>query len=254
MIHFVSDNATDISYHISGAAQKRATNWLATLRSSSFKTSLLEFLVSAWSNSDYASLFEGKILSTNSGNICYKFMSILDKVVRTKERSLLCTPEKADSLIFFHVSFLENQSNVVIRTINADCLIIRLGCCEKLDSSLKIWLEFRVQSRNNLRFISVDSIYSNLGKNFCKALPGYHAFTGSDFTASFSRKGNIQPLKKLEKDARAQIPFGHLGQLGDDQSNNFAEIEKFTCKMYGKKNLKKIDDVRTEIVMKSTSQ
>ena len=207
VIHFVSDNAADISYHISGAVQKRATNWLATLCSSSFKTSLLEFLVSAWSNSDYASLFEGKILSTNSGNICYKFMSLLDKVVRTKERSLLYAPEKADSLIFFHVSFLENQSNVVIRTVNTDCLIIRFGCCEKLDSSLKIWLEFRLQSRNNLRFISVDSKYSNLGKNFCKALPAYHAFTGSDFMASFSQKEKIQPLKKLEKDVQTQNQF-----------------------------------------------
>ena len=30
-------------------------------------------------------------------------MSILDEVVRTEERSLLCTHEKADSPIFFHV-------------------------------------------------------------------------------------------------------------------------------------------------------
>ena len=29
-------------------------------------------------------------------------MSILDKVVRTEEKSLLCTHEEADSRIFFH--------------------------------------------------------------------------------------------------------------------------------------------------------
>ena len=128
MIHFVSDkwitplikdcerqirNATDISYHIVGAAQKRPTN-------SSFKTSLVEFLVSTWSNSDNVSLFEGKIIFSNCGNICYKFMPILDKVVRTEERSLLCTHEKADSRIFFHILSLENQSNVVIRTADTD--------------------------------------------------------------------------------------------------------------------------------------
>ena len=79
--------------------------------------------------------------------------------------------------------------------------------------------------------------FSNLGKNFCKAFPAYHAFTGSDFTASFSQKGKIRPLKKLEKDVQAQITFGHLRQLDDDHSNDFTEIEKFTCKMYGKKNL-----------------
>ena len=37
-------------------------------------------------------------------------MSILEEVVRTEERSLLCTHEKADSRIFFHVSSLEIPS------------------------------------------------------------------------------------------------------------------------------------------------
>ena len=88
-----------------------------------------------------------------------------------------------------------------------------------------------VQSRNNLQFISVDSINSNLGKNFCKALPTYHTFMGSNFTASSSWKGKIQPLKKLEKDVQAQITFGHLRELDDDQRNDFTKIEKFTCKI-----------------------
>ena len=123
-------NATDISYHIVGAAQKQPKNWLTALHSFSFKTSLVEFLVPAWSNSH------------NS--------SILDKVVRTEERSLFCTHEEADSHIFFHISSLENQSNVVIRTADTDCLIIGLGCHEKLDPSLKIWLGCRVEITYNL--------------------------------------------------------------------------------------------------------
>ena len=49
-------------------------------------------------------------------------MSILDKVVRTEERSLLCTHEEADSHIFIHVLSLEIQSNIVIRTADTDCL------------------------------------------------------------------------------------------------------------------------------------
>ena len=106
VIHFVSDkwitlsikdcerqsrNAADISYQITSAGQKRLINWLTALRSSSFKTSLVEFFVSAWSNSDYSLLFEGKILFANCGSICYKFLSILDKAARTKEMSLSYT-------------------------------------------------------------------------------------------------------------------------------------------------------------------
>ena len=137
-------NATDTIYHIVSAAQKRPTNWIAALRSSSFKSSLVEFLVPAWSNSDYASLFEGKNLFDNCGNICYQFMSILDKVVITEENYLLLLMKRQIAVFFFHVSSLENQSNVIIRTADTDYLITGPSYRKKLDPSLKIWFEVGV--------------------------------------------------------------------------------------------------------------
>ena len=86
----------------------------------------------------------------------------------------------------------------------------------------------------------------------CKALPAYHAFTGSDFTPFFSRKRKIQ-LLKLEKDERAQIVFGHLGELDAHQSNDFTEVGNFTSEMNSKKKLKKINDVK-RFFWKNTSQ
>ena len=80
-----------------------------------------------------------------------------------------------------------------MRTADTDCFIIGLACRKKLDPCLKIWLEVEVQGRNNLRFISVDFLYSNVGKKLCKGLLAYHPFTGSDFTASFSRNGKLSP-------------------------------------------------------------
>ena len=62
-------------------------------------------------------------------------MPLLDKVVRTEEWSLLCTSEEADSHIFFGVFSLENQRNSVIRAADIDCLVIGLGCLEKLNPS-----------------------------------------------------------------------------------------------------------------------
>ena len=34
-------------------------------------------------------------------------------------------------------------------------------------------------------------------------------------------------------------PLDILGGLDDDHRNDFTDMEKFTCKMYGKKDLKK---------------
>ena len=90
--------------------------------------------------------------------------------------------------VFFHVLSLENQSNVVIRTAGTDCQIIGFRCDEKLDPFWKYGWSSGYRIKNSLRFISVDSVYSNLGKNFSKILPASHAFTGSDFIASFSGK------------------------------------------------------------------
>ena len=98
-------------------------------------------------------------------------MSILGKAVRTEEWSLLCTHEEADIRILFHILRLENQRYFTMRTADTDCLINEVGCSEKLDTSLKIWLEVGVWSRYNMRFISVDSIHSSLGKVSAKRFP-----------------------------------------------------------------------------------
>ena len=52
-------------------------------------------------------------------------------------------------------------------------------------------------------------------------MPAFHAFTGSDYTAVFSRKGKIRPLKTLEKDKTAQTVFGDMGFSNDIQEEEF---------------------------------
>ena len=37
------------------------------------------------------------------------------------------------------------------------------------------------------------------------AMPGFHAFTSSDFTTAFYRKGKINPLEVLEKDTEGTL-------------------------------------------------
>ena len=76
----------------------------------SFKTSVVEFLVSAWSSSEYALLFEGKLLFANCGNFCYKFMSILGKAVRIEEwRSRY--PYSNSHLVFRKSEIFYNQNS-----------------------------------------------------------------------------------------------------------------------------------------------
>ena len=52
-----------------------------------------------------------------------------------------------------------------------------------------------LRTSNILRYVNMTKLHQVLGKSFCVEIPGFHAFTGSDYTASFNRKDNIRPLK-----------------------------------------------------------
>ena len=58
-----------------------------------------------------------------------------------------------------------------------------------------------------LRYVNVKKLYQTLGNSLCVSLSGFHAFTGSDYTASFSCKGKIPPLKLLERSEDAKKAF-----------------------------------------------
>ena len=63
-----------------------------------------------------------------------------------------------------------------------------------------------------MRYINVNKINQSLVNRICCPLPDYHVFTGCDFTASFIRKGKVNPLKKLRKNAMAVKVCSALGE------------------------------------------
>ena len=64
-----------------------------------------------------------------------------------------------------------------------------------------------LHTNNTLRYVKKNKLHQELGNSFCVALPGFHAFTGRDYTASFNRKGKIRPLKLLERSENTQKVF-----------------------------------------------
>ena len=129
-------------------------------------------------------------------------------------------------------------------------LVIALGCLEHIPESINLWLEVGLYAKNSLRYIDVRKLFNKLGKDLCRALPAFHVFAGSDYTAAFSRKGKIRPLKTLEKDKTAQTVFGDMGFSDDIQEEEFKVIEKFTCTLYGKPKFNSVNEVRLELFLK----
>ena len=218
-------------------------------------------------------IIENKTLYANCGDTCYKYIVENNSVLRREESRLYSNHEEADSRMFHHVSFSAFQQlssdatsmvnddrslTTIVRTNDVDCLIIALGCFDKLlnlNSNLKLWLEVGVSSKNNLRYISINEIFEGIGSSLALALPAFHAFFGCDYTAAFSRKGKLRPFKLLKDDIPAQEAFATLGEgLSEIPSDVEKEIEKFLCKVYGKKKLTSINEVRFQIFLDKYKQ
>ena len=66
------------------------------------------------------------------------------------------------------------------------------------------------RSGDHCRIIDIEGIRKNIGEDLSKALLGLHAFTGSDTTSAFMRKGKIRPLKIMQQKAQYVIAFKKL--------------------------------------------
>ena len=172
-------NQRGMAYQITGPEQKRPSNWLQALRGYQFKEASVTFLVDYLENDNSARILGSKKLIINNGDTCYSFVSQEDRMVNSEEVAYYVKDDEADTRMIYHVGQLPSGTNVVVRTVNTDVVVIALGCFHKLQDKM-IWVESDIQSKNNLRYISINQLFDQLGKPLCKAMPFYHAFTGCD--------------------------------------------------------------------------
>ena len=99
--------------------------------------------------------------------------------------------------MIYHLNILDKNSKVIIGTSDTDVLVITLVCLEHIPESINLWLEVGLYAKNSLRYIDVRKLFNKLWKDLCRALPAFHVFTGSDYTAASSRKGKIRPWDSL---------------------------------------------------------
>ena len=79
--------------------------------------------------------------------------------------------------------------SVFVRTVNADVLVILIAQFHTLSSiwsGLSFWVALGMGK--NFQLLSVNTICEYLGKQKCRALPFFHAFTGCDTTSAFLGK------------------------------------------------------------------
>ena len=150
-------------------------------------------------------------------------------------KSTKCTVNKKKQTT--HLHDISSNSNIVVRANDIDILVILIGN-QYASNDKHIWMEIGNFSDNSLRFIDITKLAHNLGMQVTQALPGFHAFTGCDFSPSFVGKGKTRPVNILLKYADCQIAFARLGI-----ENMIKGIESFVYKLYGNKTSNSINDV-----------
>ena len=224
-----------MAYQITGPERKRPPNWLQALREDQFKEALVTFLVDYLENNNSARILGSKKVIVNNGDICYSFISQEDRMVKSEEVAYYAKHEEADTRMIYHVGQLPSRANVVGRTASTNVVVVVLGCFHQLQDK-RIWVESGVQSKNNLRYISINQIFHKFGEPLCKALSFDHAFTGCDYTSSFNRKGKTKPFKLLEKNPELQEAFlilWHSEGISDDIKS---VIESFVSNVWKKED------------------
>ena len=58
--------------------------------------------------------------------------------------------------------------------------------------------------------MDVNKLHQALCNSLCFTLPGFHTFTGCDYTASYNRKGKIRPQKLFERSDDVKKAFSVL--------------------------------------------
>ena len=184
--------AVDSIYTITGPDQIIRQSGKKLLTNGAFKNELAKFLLKEWRKSNYWNIFGGKTLLASFGGECFQYFPDEHcNITVTSTSYLQGDHEEADTLIAFNVANA-SDGNVVVRASDTDVLVILTGAIAQQNreaiSTPNIIMDCGMA--NNRRYINVTNIADVLEERnpgLSRALLGYHAFTGCDFTSAFHR-------------------------------------------------------------------
>ena len=158
-------------------------NWQQFLQSEKNKQELFQFLAQC-----IVPLHEEKQVITG------KDKDILCSPARNNTTNLApCTREKADTRMILHAADAaqEGYRKIVLRTVDTYVLVLEIAFAGILEEQqvqqVEVWVAMGTGS--HFRYIAAHEISNILGSGIFKALPVFHAFTGSNTVSCFAGRG-----------------------------------------------------------------
>ncbi|GBM65011.1 hypothetical protein AVEN_68937-1 [Araneus ventricosus] len=188
-VDFVTDSYPDISikqgersrrsavgvqlFKITSENQPIPKQWKKFLALSVNKEAIITFLHQIWTSLP-AELYKNIIFFITHQTKCYSINNDAGNLNICDITYLHCDHEEADSRMLLHAS--KTYKNVIIKSCDADILVIALSLGIKTDSNLYILND----SQHNRNLISIADIYENLDKSVCEAMIGESWIVNTD--------------------------------------------------------------------------
>eukprot|EP00117_Sycon_ciliatum_P007208 scpid94076/ scgid10417/ len=168
----------------------------------------------------------------------------------TAVEELLLTQEEADTRLLLHArhAAVSGYETVLIRTRDTDVAIIACSVSHVMPCTLPV----EVGAGNNQRTVNMTAIAEKLSADVCNALPGLHAFTGSDSTSAFAFRGKSAAFNIVRGDGpaseSARIAMCELGRAFTPLTPATLDaIERFTCQIYKASKCQHVNEARYEL-------
>lgn len=185
--------AVDSAYNITGPEQTIRQSGKKLLANGMFKDQLGRFLLQEWGKEHYWHILEGKTVIASFGGDCLSFVPDKEShhITVTRPAEYQGNHEEADTLISFHVANT-SASHICVRASDTDVLVILIGMLARQRPEVRAAKTVIMECGmgNSRRYINVSNITDGLEDmktGLPEALPGFHAFTGCDFTSAFYR-------------------------------------------------------------------
>lgn len=146
-----------------------------------------------------------------------------------------CNHEEADTRVLVHLLHaLQTSTLGMVYTGDTDVVVILLSNFHHIKAenpAAEIWISFKVGKATKM--LSLNAIATDLGMVLCKAMPLFHAFTGSDSTSSFKFKGKRHCWKVLKSVPNIIDQFATITESPFQMSQGIKEAaEEFVCRLY----------------------
>ena len=136
--------------------------------------------------------------------------------------------------MFVHVRGSLGHSKILTLSSNCDVIVLGVRAFALSTSLEELWVGY--SSGKKFSYIAIHDVVSCMYRNIALALPGFHAFTGSDTTSSFIGKGKKTAYTTWAGKSIYTNAFLELSQCNPGKEvvdRVFRILQQFVCELYG---------------------